>query len=69
MRETLPSARSDGAPLRRFSTLYIGMKGCTGRRQRLGKAPNGSWVGRQLNSRRVTEQTVGLELGQTSACA
>ena len=32
-RETLPSARSDGDPLRRFSTLYTGMKWCMGRRQ------------------------------------
>ena len=44
MRETLPSARSDGAPLCRFSTLYTGMKGFTGLRAD-GIAPKGSWVG------------------------
>ena len=46
MRETLPSVRSDGVPLRRFSTLYTGMKGCTGRRHSTER-----FVGRRYASR------------------
>ena len=46
MRETLPSARSDEDPLRRFSMLYTGMKWCTGRRQSTER-----FVGRRYVSR------------------
>ena len=57
MRETLPSAHSDGVPLRRFSTLYTGMKGCTGRLHSTER-----FVGRQYASRAKPGQNFIFQL-------